>query len=573
MTHQEPQFVDVSLTVLKERLDARGLCKLLQEHLESVIPVSARTTRNARVDYEEMSRSVSFFGTFLDEHPELADANESMLTAFKAWLERKSYKPNTVFALVRHVRNLINGLPTTVLNRPVLDDKAYAKATRLNGLTADSKKLLADYLRNGCRLRGGRLSVTPLKESCKENAVGAVLRLMNAAKKNDVFTITEADAERFLEQYTDEGKRNSAVDQLATARQFFAVLLAKKLIPANPLDRFTSKAGKVDGDFIAQEGIAKLQDLSTLNMSLFDEVRNRLLAFTLCYDFALRIGEAAQLLVTDVSLTEFVDLTIRSEIQKGSNKPKVYQHSYFDESKTLMTTYLKLRAELHPQTDALLISYNGNPLGETGSRDAVAKHCLSLDIKTTEGRRPNPHRLRHSFGTLNVQPLGLALDVYDVMQRLRHSDLKTTTQIYITNNHVLQRERHVAVMSRRTKPVEPLYQPPVDFDTPLEVEFVAEWNVIASLREKKITWQGLRKFCKGMNTCRKNGKAWSYSKTFIMDLAQNWASKREACQVLHLSNSGFYYWVQASGVRLISIGKATFVPWSTLRKALNERVA
>ena len=304
MTVQEIKYVDASLSVLKGRLDASCFCKALQESLESVLPASSRSSRNAQLDYDEMSRAVNFFGQFLGERPGLTDTDEATLAQFKSWIEMRDYKTNTVFALVRHVRNLINGLPAAMLNRPLLDHKAYAKATRLDGLTPDSKALLADYQRNGCRLRNGRLSTTLLKESCRENTVGAVLRLLYAAGKKDLFEITEEDAERFLEQYSEDGKRNSGIDQLATARQFFAVLVAKKRMASNPLDRFTAKTGKVDGDFVPRDGIVKLQDLASLNLNHFEDVRNRLLAFTLCYDFALRVGEAAQLLVSDLKISD-----------------------------------------------------------------------------------------------------------------------------------------------------------------------------------------------------------------------------------------------------------------------------
>jgi site-specific recombinase XerC len=575
MTGQEPKPVDAALSVLKERLDARSLCTALQECLEAALPESSRSSRTARLDYDEMTRAVNFFGQFLGEQPGLADANEAALAQFKSWIEKQGYKLNTVFALVRHVRNLINGLPAAMLTRPLLDDKAYAKATRLDGLTPDSKALLADYQRNGCRLRNGRLSTTLLKETCRENAVGAVLRLLNAAGKKDLFEITVEDAERFLEQYSEDGRRNSGIDQLATARQFFAILVAKKRMASNPLDRFTGKTGKVDGDFVPRDGIVKLQDLASLNLNHFEDVRNRLLAFTICYDFALRVGEAAQLLVSDLKISDFVELTVRSEIQKGTNKPKAYSSSFFPESRTLMTTYLKLRSGLNPQTDTLLLSYNGKPLGESGCRDAVAKHCLALGIKTEEGRRPNPHRLRHSFGTLNAKPVGLDLDVYEIMQRLRHADLKTTIQIYITNNPVLQRERHAAVVARKTKPVSAPYHPAPERIMPLEIEFVAEWEVLNRMREKKLnlTWQGLREFCSTRKLCHQNGDGWVYSKAFIMDLTQNWATKREAIAALNLGNSGFYYWVKAHGINLISIGKVTFIKWDDIRKAIHEKVA
>lgn len=579
MKPREPYIeIDLSMPVLKGGFDAVELIKRLLDMIEAELPPSARTTRTIKLDYNEWTRAVGLFGVFLRERFKGKDVDEASLLEFRRWLEAKSFATNTLTALVRHVRNLINRQSPRWINRPVLDEKAFRRATRFDELTEFSKTYLRDYYKHGCRLRNGRLSTTPLKETCKENVTGAVLRLLSLVGKDDVLAITPEDAERMLDQYSKDEKRGSAIDQLAAARQFFAYLHVKNLIPSNPLDRFTGKSAKVDGDFVVQDQIEKLQDLSTLNLKFFDEVRNRLIAFTLCYDFALRIGEVAQLKVSDVAFSEFVDLTIRSEIQKGSNKPKAYMHSYFPESKTLMKEYLKLRMALNPLSDALLVTQGGSPLTHVGCRDAVVKACLPLGIKTFEGRRPNPHRLRHSFGTLNVEPLGLNLDVYQVMQRLRHSDLQTTTKIYISNNPALQRARHVEIVKNQagtTRTMSVLQTPSAA--TPLRsvepTEFIPEIEATVRLKELGITWQGLRKICEDQTQCRRERGAWFYSAALVADLEQNWATKKKALEILRLSDSGFWYWAKSNGVRVLTIGKATLVPWSSLIKAFKANAA
>lgn len=576
MNRREPQAEpDLSKPVLKTVLDGDSLCELLRQRIEAELSPEARTTRTAKLDYTEWTRAARLFRSFLSEAYRERDANEHCFIAFRAWLEARSFATNTVTALVRHVRTLLNGLPGSILNRPVLDEKAHRRATRFDGLTEFSRKILTDYHRNGCRVRGGRLSVTPLKETCKENAIGAVLRLLSLTGKIDVLAIVPEDGERMLEQYTAEGKRASAVDQLAAARMLYSHLVASKVIPSNPLDRFTHKSGKVDGDFIPHDEIEKLRNFSTADLRFFDDVRSRLIAFTLCYDFALRIGEVAQLKVGDFAISEFVDLTVRSEIQKGSDKPKAYMHSYFAESKTLMQQYLKLRASLNPLTDALLVTQGGAALTSEGCRDAVVKLCLSLGIKTFEGRRPNPHRLRHSFGTLNVEPLGLNLDVYQVMQRLRHTDLQTTTKIYIANNPVLQRARHVQIVRNRTVPANPMNvvqvasaAPPLFQSAP--PEFVTELDATVRLKDLGITWQGLRRFCEDGRLCRQENGAWFYPASVVADLEQNWATKKKALAILRMQNSGFWYWSKSNGIKVLTIGKATLVPWTALMKAFKE---
>jgi hypothetical protein len=75
---------------------------------------------------------------------------------------------------------------------------------------------------------------------------------------------------------------------------------------------------RADKDFVPADQIAKLADLSTLDLSNFRDVRDRLITFALSYDCALRIGEVARLLLDDVRVSAFVEIILRGEIQKGT---------------------------------------------------------------------------------------------------------------------------------------------------------------------------------------------------------------------------------------------------------------
>jgi len=272
------------------------------------------------------------------------------------------------------------------------------------------------------------LTDSPLSESYRNSAVERIRLFLKTVGKKDVLNLTASDSEKFVAIYTKRDDRQSAVNFVVDMQPLFLNLWARGLINGLPFVTTFVKRNRVNDDFVQPDQLAILRDISTVDMRDIVSVRNRLLAFCLCYDFALRIGEIALLKLSDVAVNDYIELTIRSEIQKGHGKPERVAYSYFPESKILMTAYLKLRERMRPSTDALLITEKGKPLLGYGCRYAVQEICLELGVTTAKGEVPAPHRFRHSFGTCNIKPLGLNLDIYDIMRRLRHTSSDVTTK-------------------------------------------------------------------------------------------------------------------------------------------------
>ena len=317
-------------------------------------------------------------------------------------------------------------------------------------------------------------------------------------------------------------------------------------------------------------------------------MRNRLLAFCLCYDFALRIGEVALLNVDDISIDEFVALNIRSKIQKGNDKPEKTSYSFFPESKTLMTAYLKLREQKHPTTDALIITEKGERMLVNGCRDSIQDLCVQLGVKTYKGSLPAPHRLRHSFPSCNVEPLGLNLDIYEIMRRLRHTSVELTTKTYITNNPLLEKAKHVAhVKAHRASTIQQNHQsrinnrhvqphsnvmnlprpsPALDLAqvsmpfTPSSQDFsVPENDALKMLAPFEITRQGLRKYAEGQGMGEGTDEAFYYSRQFIDALSYNYMTKQETMATIGLRKSGLHYWMSSKGIQAVVIGKTSLI--------------
>ena len=149
----------------------------------------------------------------------------------------------------------------------------------------------------------------------------------------------------------------------------------------------------------------------------------------------------------DEALTDFVEVSLRGEIQKGSGKPAITLRNLFPESKTLFEAYLRLRGSVGTEATSLLVSEDGRPLLVSGSRNAVRRVSRELGIVTDAGKTPAPHRYRHSLGTLNVGELGMRLTPYYLMRRYRHNDIRTTMQVYVTSNPLLDEAQHVAIVN------------------------------------------------------------------------------------------------------------------------------
>ena len=370
--------------------------------------------------------------------------------------------------------------------------------------------------------------------------------------------MTAEDAEKFIADYESQGnRRDSAINILADIRLLFQNLVGKKLLIQNPFQDYHNKATTIDNDYIAGEGMAVLTDLSTVDWDDFCDVRNRMLVVVFFYDFALRVGEVVRLKTPDVELgNDSVGLTIRPEIQKGMNKLECYLGNYVPQSSRLVQAYLKMRAKIAPDTDALIICPNGKPMLESGCRAVVQKHCTKLGVKTYKGMTPAPHRFRHTFGTLNIAPLGYGLQLYDLVERLRHVDTATTIKIYITNNRELQKLRHEerinSMRGRGSLPV--AGTPRVAGAGSL---MIPEADAIRLVAHLGILPNALSKYGLEQGKARKNGEYLTYSASFIDDLSKNWITKKKAMETKRYSNGGFFYWATSNRITSLRIGRAS----------------
>jgi len=396
--------------------------------------------------------------------------------------------------------------------------------------------------------------------------------------------------------------KNSYLADVAT---FFINIHGNGFIKNNPFANISLKKNgeSVRKDFISMEGIDKLRDLSTVDYKDKTNVRDRLMAL-LAYDLAMRINEFLALKVSDFRKDPDGEwhVLLRSEIQKG-HKDEDIMYFFFDETKELLEKYLsKIRQKFSPKTDHLFVSKNGEHMSHPHCRIRFKRICESLDIKTFYGNSPSPHCLRHSFATLNIEPLGLSLPIYEIMQRLRHTRFEVTKRHYIHNNPYLRKQKH-KVYRKRTKKittVDILNEVPladlehwlsdrlnvepaiinsirkkhkkafsfsvVDKDNNNVVIYIPENEALEKIRHLDISERSLRQYAikKGVlsegenGTCR-YGSGFSYKEEFIDDLARNWVPATTLRTKLKLPHRTFHRRVRKEKWRLLKIGKNCFI--------------
>ena len=313
---------DLGKGSLRKAMPTADFISALMDALERKYPTATRKTGNNRIRYNDIARILRQFGEFLKDR-RTVNPDEEMLNQFSDHLVdgHKKTKRNADVDMSR-IRMLVNCLPKKDRRRVLLSNKEYRKATRYDHLTPRSRKALEDFLKNGRQLRAKSTFEAPVlsnrlySEKNRKNVVERTMRLLRVVGKDDLLSVTEKDAEAFVKIYEQEDARQRALNDLCHMRPLFANLLADGLIQSNPLKQYTENIVNVNEDYVPQEGIAILRDLSSVDwLDLFD-VQARLLTYGLLYDFAMRIGETCGLLVDDVTINGFVELRVRGEIQK-----------------------------------------------------------------------------------------------------------------------------------------------------------------------------------------------------------------------------------------------------------------
>lgn len=542
---------DVTAPVLKKPVTSTALVAMLQSQMESMD--FERTRRNDR------SMVLRRFSRFLDALPDAPlTVDESLIGSFEDWMVDEAPQDRRYcrkFSSI--IRSLVNALPESVLQRKLITKREMARRGRFDGFCDETGKLFVRFLADGRKVKRTPTGLvqTPalLSASARQNAVYAATMILRQLGLDDIREFNASHIEAYLDLCGEEG-RDTAVHTLWNMRCLFRWLMATNVIADDPLAGMCRQKACLDIDYVPADQIAKLADLSTLDLGSFTELRDRLITYVLCYDFALRIGEVARLRTGDVRINEFVEVTLRSEIQKGFAKPVVTLRNLFPESRRIFEAYLALRPAC--SSDALLISQSGHPLLLSGCRNAVTHVSEELRIKTHGGRTPSPHRYRHSIGTLNVGEIGMRLSPYFLMRRYRHTDIRVTTQVYVTSNPLLDEAQHIATVNANGRNHATASMP---VSTAMATDItVPEVEAMTRVRPLGINWRALRAHALAERVAVERSGKFHYSKDFLTRLCTEWMTRRKAMSLMGISSmTGYLNRIMNHGIGTLVIGKAS----------------
>lgn len=357
--------------------------------------------------------------------------------------DRRKYgsMARSVPTVIRAIHNRAAHADSRVL-RSLLNRRVYGRLRRFSTLTAATQDLLLRVERTGQRRsrKSGR-HTRPMTGASRKLAIDSTLTLLDRLNASGVEQVTRDNVTALVGNCGDTDAYRTTVRLLHCAAPVFRIgheqgLLAKNVLDDIDNDTFKEQARR---DFLPPEEVAKLRDLSSVDTSDRDRVRDRLVALLL-YDLAVRKSELAGLTLDDIEPENgHYDVRLRPEVQKGT-KPIKRLRVLFPETTKLLRIYLQdVRASFPGK--ALIVDMKGRPASGAAIEGAVRREATRLDLRCYRSNRlPTPHAFRRSFATINSQPLGLGMSVHELADRLRDS-VRVVDESYRLHNPLIESMR------------------------------------------------------------------------------------------------------------------------------------
>ena len=585
-THED---VDLSVPVLLADMPRADFLQALAVALQTRFPpedLPRSTGRQAQ--YRQYQRALTLFADFLTPR-ETVNVNEATLEEFVDHLAPDNDQPPASWAeYTSNIRCLVNNLPKEIRRRRLLAPQQVKWADKLANLAPEYQELIRKFLRDGRKSKmthSGEviLKSQRLSETTRDYCVSSIRTLLKRMAITDLRLLTPERISDYLDSCDEGGSRDAALRHLANIRPLCRLLQARGILTKDPLAGISQRPMSSNMDYVEIEGIKKLGDLRTVDMNDVVDVRNRMIAYTLCFDLALRRSEAGWLDLDELRIRQsdhgmVLALHLPKEKQKGQNKRDADIFSLFPQSATLAARYLRLRPTLRPRDNAFLISERGTRLLTVGVADAVRTQCDKLGILTKGGKRVSPHRLRHSLATLNAMPLG-RLDESDLAKRLRHENVQTTRKIYIANNPEIEWQRHQELLARMHKQAEeaPKKSSHSVPSSSTQTASLTELQAVEMLSEIGITPIALKIAATQDKALLELDKGFCYARSYIEDIRDNWTPKGEAKLMMQMTDHQLWHWLNLSGRKARLIGKTSLIRradiWEELRRRASRKSA
>jgi integrase/recombinase XerC len=225
----------------------------------------------------------------------------------------------------------------------------------------------------------------------------------------------------FLARLHRQGlKTGSAARKLATLRTFFRYLCREGMLDRNPARALLSpRLDKRVPTHLDERDVELLLDMPGDGDGA---VRGRAI-LEMLYATGIRCAELVGLDVSEVDL----DARMIRVLGKGRKERIV---PFGTRAALAVRSYLPVRRQAAPRTDALFVNRRGGRLTDRSVRMLVAERVRALAMM----RRISPHTLRHSFAT---HLLERGADLRAIQELLGHASLSTTQRYTHVNTRRL----------------------------------------------------------------------------------------------------------------------------------------
>lgn len=545
--------------------------------------------------------------------------DEEVLDGFAGWLEAmpRNHSEKWWKRASAGLRRLMTNAGTSQgwLLRPLAAGKLRTKLKRFSALTETTREAMVWYERNGRQIRSERATMqrpdgkivrrrhytvtgSALAPYPKANRLDRLIFFLETIGRQCVTEVTAADCRRYLagDAPGDDLRQRDMVELAG----MFANWEHAGYLDTNPFGDvdYARTRTRIKADFISMEGIQALLDQVSVMDSLSPVEVRALTYCLLAYDTALRNSELRALNITDFQDNrekDMVTVRVRSETQKGQGKLDRLMLFLFPQTKTALRYYLRhVRPQFEPVDEALFVTNRHRRMSISAADADVKRMARKLGLQTHGGKDISSHIFRHTFASLNIQPLGLSLSLDEVVDRLRHDDMKTARQVYITNNPYIESKKLEARIDRATSTGDPM-----DVLDRLPLDMVMAWlkNRIgapatairsierAAARQEQadlmkarqgggvftlkeadamnllhmytISEASLQQYAQEAGIGRKIQGQWYYREDVLWELRNEYMLLQEALQLLHITRQTVFN--RASEFGKINIGRIALV--------------
>ena len=266
----------------------------------------------------------------------------------------------------------------------------------------------------------------------------------------------------------------------------------------------------------------------------------------------------------------------------------------FPAVRELLKKYLRdIRPQFQPKSDALFLNRTGERIKTNQINVSLKEFANKSGIKTFNGKYLTTHIFRHTFASLNIAPLGLRLNLDQIISRLRHKDRALAEKVYILDNPDVEKLKHKERLSllndnnherfwripkavfvgwlkdelqlsvtliSKVEEAHDLHNPEKSVkERPqlINKKLISEDDALGLLSDFDLTLNSLRSYCLKNKYCTEFKGTYKYDEEFIWKLRNDYESRESALDKMGISLAHFYR--LKNKLELISIGKTSLV--------------